>query len=795
MTIHVYGIRHHGPGCARSLRIALDQLQPDAIVMEGPGDAEDVLPQCADPTMKPPVALLVYPQDEPAQAAFFPFAVFSPEWQTLQWSTARRVPIKLMDLPQKHALAIDREQQSAEGPVDSNPSPEDAATDVPHRNGLGPASEPSAPDAEHSTDEQTTDETPAWNVDPIAQLAQAAGFADHELWWETQIERRQEPGELFRGILEAMHAVRAELPETRDRALLREAHMRRTVRRVRKEGFEKIAVICGAWHAPVLDEDAIAGKRAGCTNKEDELLLKGLPTIKTSAAWIPWTHSRLSYRSGYGAGVSSPGWYAHLWEHHDRHSARWLSTAARLLREHDLDASSASVVEAVRLADALAALRGLQAAGLTELNDAIVAVLCRGDWAQMRLIHKRLEVGDVLGEVPPDSPQVPLARDLASLEKSLRLKRSTEIRTLTLDLRKEIDLARSHLFHRLGLLGIEWAECKQTGGKVSTFGEVWQIEWQPESEVALIEASVWGLTVETAAAAKSVSMANDASDLPTICALLNAAVLAGLEQAVGPILARLQSQAAIAADVRHLMDALLPLARVARYSDVRGTQASSVEPILEGLFERAVVGLPSASSSLDDDAVEQMVRSMASVQEALGILQRENLSAEWYLVLRRFLESTVNPLLRGWSCRSLLERGLLEDETFSRLTRLALSSANPPAQAAGWLAGLLRGSGLLLLHQDRLWQVVDRWLCELSGDMFTETLPVLRRSFADFSGPERRQMADKIKRPLDGAARPERSASPDGPDINLDRARLAFPVLVAILGVADPSRPAERSNA
>ena len=45
MSLHLFGIRHHGPGCARSLRAALEELRPDVIVMEGPADAQEALPQ------------------------------------------------------------------------------------------------------------------------------------------------------------------------------------------------------------------------------------------------------------------------------------------------------------------------------------------------------------------------------------------------------------------------------------------------------------------------------------------------------------------------------------------------------------------------------------------------------------------------------------------------------------------------------------------------------------------------------------------------------------------------------
>ena len=59
---------------------------------------------------------------------------------------------------------------------------------------------------------------------------------------------------------------------------------------------------------------AYAGARDMPSAKSDDALLKGLPKTKTAAAWVPWSYERLSYRSGYGAGVDSPVWYELLWE-------------------------------------------------------------------------------------------------------------------------------------------------------------------------------------------------------------------------------------------------------------------------------------------------------------------------------------------------------------------------------------------------------------------------------------------------------------------------------------------------
>lgn len=174
---------------------------------------------------------------------------------------------------------------------------------------------------------------------------------------------------------------------------------------------------------------------------------------------------RLARASGYGAGIASPGWYGHLFSVPDRPVERWLTKVARLLRDEDRIVSSAHVIEAVRLADTLAVMRGRPLPGLTETTDAVRSVLCEGSDVPLSLVHDKLVVGDVLGEVPESAPAVPLQRDLTRLQRKLRLKPEALERELELDLRKETDAARSRLLHRLRLLGIGWGEPHGVAGE------------------------------------------------------------------------------------------------------------------------------------------------------------------------------------------------------------------------------------------------------------------------------------------------------------------------------------------
>ena len=276
----------------------------------------------------------------------------------------------------------------------------------------------------------------------------------------------------------------------------------------------------------------------------------------------------------------------------------------------------------------------------------------------------------------------------------------------------------------------------------------------------IVEANVWGNTVESAAVARAVDLGRRAPDLASLVAVLDGAILAVLPSAVEELLGELQERAALSADVRHLMDALPALARIARYGDVRGTNAVAVTGVFTGLFERVTVGLLPACASLDDDAASAMVeehgrrpggsRNPRRPGCPRGMALRSPAGRGYGRRARARARLCVSPA-RGRGRR----RGRRARETGGPGSRHAV----PPAAAAGWIEGLLRGSGLALLHQDGLWRALDEWLLDLSGETFVEMLPLLRRAFSGFAPAERRQMGEKVRRLRSPAASTRRSGS------------------------------------
>ncbi|MFI5977376.1 DUF5682 family protein [Streptomyces sp. NPDC051452] len=808
------GVRHHGPGSARAVRAALDAARPDAVLIEGPPEADVLIPLAADPELRPPVALLAHAVDEPGRSAFWPFAEFSPEWVAIRWALEHGVPARFIDLPATHTLAWEKERKEETGETEETDHTE--PTPAPTKVTPEGAGEARGADGERI------------RVDPLAVLAETAGYDDPERWWEDVVEHRGPGGPEsfapfapFAALAEAMGALRERFGDGgHSRDAVREAHMRLRLRDARREFGDAVAVVCGAWHVPALRERT--------TVAADRALLRGLPRVKADLTWVPWTHRRLARSSGYGAGIDSPGWYGHLFRAPDRPVERWLTKVAGLLREEDRIVSSAHVIEAVRLAETLAAMRGRPLPGLGELTDAVRAVMCDGSDVPLALVHDRLVVGDVLGEVPESAPAVPLQRDLTRRQRSLRLKPEALERELQLDLRGDTDAGRSRLLHRLRLLGVRWGEPTASPGSTGTFRETWRLRWEPELSVRVAEAGIWGTTVLAAAQAKAEADATAARALADVTALAEQCLLAGLPDALPVVMRVLADRAALDTDVGHLAQALPALVRSLRYGDVRGTDTGALTGVAAGLAERIFVGLPPACASLDADAAQEMRGHVDAVHTAVGLLAEtlagapagdagragaagapsrgrwgvpgtagaggaaaaahEDLRVRWRDVLRGLAVRESAPgVVRGRAVRLLLDDGALDADEAARLMGLALSPGTPPADAAAWVEGFVGGGGgLLLVHDERLLGLVDTWLTGVPAEAFTDVLPLLRRTFAAYEPGVRRTLGELVRRgpgerPGAGgreAVTPGFAAEPD-----TGRADAVLPVLRLLLGL------------
>jgi hypothetical protein len=801
MAVHILGIRHHGPGSARNVKAFLEELQPDIVLIEGPPEADALLQWAGHEDLQPPVAILAYQPDSPQKACFYPFAAFSPEWQAMLYAKQHRIHARFMDLPLAHVFGMENEaaEKSAEEKADAgaavnaeekadnqinhtaevstdkrtNTGKENLSGDIPPVTLNANMLRTTARNNNHEVFEAT--ETPYIpQRDPISHLAAAAGYDDGERWWEHMFEYRLQQESVFEAVNDAMQALREELPQRKDRLeQLREAWMRKCIRLAEKEMFQRIAVICGAWHAPALQNMP--------KQKDDNDLLKGLPKAKVDCTWIPWTYSRLSYESGYGAGIPSPGWYEHIWDHPADDGTRWMALVAKLFREQQQDTSVAHVMEAVRLANSLASLRHYSRPGLEELNEATLSVLCNGESILMQLIRDELMVRNRIGKVPLEVPTPPLQTDIARWQKKLRLPQTADFKDYILDLRKDTDLERSIFLHRLQLLEIHWGKRSEISGK-GTFKEQWRLQWDPAFSIDIIEKGSWGNTVAEATTRFVTHSAENTSTLQQVCKMLESAIPAELPAIVEVLIHRINNLAAASGDVLQLMEVIPSLVNISRYGNVRKTDATLVNDITESMIGRICISLPAACTSVAEDAALALLDLFYAMNDAISLLQDADLSNSWQQTLQAISRNPQSaPMIAGYATRLLFDAKVIAGEVLSKAFSVSMSVANPPSLAAAWLEGFLRGSGTLLLLDEELWGMVHNWVSQLENDIFIQVLPLLRRTFSNFTSPERKKLGDKVKN--GGSGTSIKTATIGG--IDNDRGARGIPVVMQLLGLDD----------
>ncbi|NBO93268.1 MAG: hypothetical protein EBV06_13305 [Planctomycetia bacterium] len=104
--VKLYGIRHHGPGSARSLLAALKAEPPELLLVEGPPEATPRPELFTNFEVELPIAVLHYVGANPAKIFHSPYSLFSPEWQAIGYAYEHGIPVSLIDLPLRHQLAM-----------------------------------------------------------------------------------------------------------------------------------------------------------------------------------------------------------------------------------------------------------------------------------------------------------------------------------------------------------------------------------------------------------------------------------------------------------------------------------------------------------------------------------------------------------------------------------------------------------------------------------------------------------------------------------------------------------------
>ncbi|MBR1824528.1 MAG: hypothetical protein IJ779_09900 [Ruminococcus sp.] len=697
-----YGVRHFSPSCSLYVKDFLDRAEPDIVLIEGPSDLSGLIDALRDSRVRMPAAVLAYTTEAPVRTVMYPMSGFSPEWNAMMWAFHHNKPVEFCDLPSGCLLT-----------------------------------------------EETKDEEIPQAESVYSRLEKATGL-DTDTFWEYRFEQSESYEDFIAALEEYGKSIR-EFSVSDEHNELREAYMRRRIAES-EEKYGKAAVITGAFHT--------SGIKGVPYSEKDKKLTEKLKTVPSKSTLMPYSYYRLSSRSGYGAGSKAPAYFEIMFKNKCRGvpentPAEYLSRIAAYQRENGFAASSAEVIEALRLAEALAAMRGGRAPALSDLRDAAVTCLGHGSFGEISLACASVEIGTRIGELPEGTVCTSVQEDFMHQLKDLKLERfrTATAQELDLDLRENLrvkseksaflDLNRSFFMQRLIEAGIHFGTQLSTNQDKATWSEKWSVCWTPETEIQIVEASLNGDTVEESAK-NSLNMRLIGSEkLSDTADILYRAMMCGLPDCIGNAASAVQRMAADCASPSDEGRTIGTLSAIVRFGNIRKLDPEPLIGIISQLFLKFCLQAYNACIC-DDNAAEEMITALTAVYDAClahDFLDSERLKK----ILADISDSDiVNPLLSGYTCALLAEKGDIPPEKLSELVSRRLSNGTPPAEGAAWFEGLAKRNRRSLIGRLTLWEKLCDFISEQDDEEFKSVLIALRRTFADFTAAEKNDIAENI---------------------------------------------------
>jgi hypothetical protein len=727
-------VRHHSPTCARVVVELARRIRPDAILIEGPADFNDRLDELAlDHRL--PIAIYTYARlkDGSRRGAYYPFCVYSPEWQALQEGRRLGATVRFIDLPWADLAASDR---------------------LVHRYA----------DAEMRGGAY------------VAMLCRRLGVDDFDALWDDMFEI--DPGLTADGYLERGHAFCGHLRrldgEARPVDVRREAFMADQIRRAMDEFPGRLLVVTGGFHSPALHERLFGEDLRDADEPSD-----AAPAAEESGiALTPYSYERLDNLKGYESGMPNPGFYHQAWD--DRHEApeqthrRLLARVAKVLRERGQPISAADLIAAETTARGLAALRGHAVVWRRDLVDGIAAALVKDESGRgqahplLEAVHEVFRGGEI-GRLAEGSRLPPLVMDLKRRLADQGWEPSPIAREVELDLDTGPDREKSRLLHQVALLGISGFD--RLGGTdfarrddLSRCWERWRLRWSPDHDASAIEAARYGPTLPEAAAARLIEAASkDERSAEAAARLLLDAVLAGLDSVAGELQDRLTALIRQDGDFLGVAGALGHLLHLHRYDATLGSRGrGDIAALLGEAFGRGLWLLEGLGQVAGQDAkLVDGVRSLLETCErsaGLAGIDRQELVD----VLGRVgSEPSQTPVVRGAAFGALWTLGAAEPDR----VRAALLLFADPSRLGDFLTGLFGLAREAVQRQPDLILGIDELLAGFADEAFLEALPSLRLAFTYFTPREKHHMATSLLKALGIEAHQPMAGLEFGPEV------------------------------
>lgn len=749
-------VRHHSPACAFHIGKTIEALRPSVILVEGPDNANALVPVMAHEETRAPFAIYYSYHDEAGRISeekehykcYYPFLDYSPELVAFREGKRLGIPAVFIDLPYGDILAA-----SGEG------------------RGLRKKEE----EKSNYNDDYLLSRNAY-----LEKLCENTGLRSFDEFWEKYFELNgiaSESEKWFDDLLAYCRLARENTPPEameEDGCLARESFMAEKIREYasRAAGERgRVLAVTGGFHTPglraLLEEGGKEkAKSSGASEeggkgkteyrKESVGKANKIPEKDQGVYLMPYSMEAADALNGYASGMPFTGFYQKIWEGLAQTDTPYgdvvvdmIVASGKETRRKEGYLSTYDEICACAMAKGLAQLRGKREPGAYELLDAVLSSFVKGEYniatdTPLRILKKRM-TGNAVGALCSQADMPPIIHDFQEQCRKFGLKTAS-----TLDTESTLSIfsnkkhrQTSMFFHRMGFLQTAFAR-KVKGPNLqlkkdrNLMREIWKYKWNIQVNSALIDVSVYGATIEEAAAGLVKEALKKELKARESALLLTEVFEMGLKEQMQPVFDRVHELMMGDTEFSSLAEALKSLLMMEELGGLYGSRLDFGGLIHLGC--RKLIGILPFMTRIKDEDLNSCMNALKLLYQITG-RKGEEFGQEreaYYEALEKMIQDgEIHGGLNGCIHGILYGSARETPARVEAVCRGYLGGTREQLlQTAQFFRGLFFTARDLVFIGEAFARMLDEFYGQVSEAEFMELLPELRMAFTYFTPRE-----------------------------------------------------------
>ena len=730
----LYPVRHHSPVCSYHLIKTIEEYKPDIILIEGPENANHLIPSLVHEETQLPAAIYYYYKDKKKLVSdnaddykcYYPFQYSSPEYNALVQAQKLGIEARFIDLPYCEILIHTTDGAGMRKSADK-----------------------------HSY----TDDSMLVQSRFYEKLCEKSEVRNFEEFWEKYFETdglyisTSEFVSLMNTYCMLVRHSTSEKILEADGTLSRENHMAYNIIEAMKS-YNKVLAVTGGFHTSGLYRLIQSGK-------VKPIKIHKITNDNHGCYPMAYSYRAVDSLRGYSSGMMYPGFYDNAMKYmlssenpvgvYNSGTLNLLTETAKKSAKKDIPISIADMTAAYSMMHGLAALRNTKECGMNELIDAVTSCFIKGEKTVSSSlpvdILRQLASGNAVGKIGDKQYIPPLITDFEKQCSKLKIKYTSsvpetiDVSLFTSSRGREV----SKFLHRMKFLGTGFSKIVKgpdiyNNQDMSRVREEWKYQRNPEVDSSLIDHTTDGFTIEEAC----TNYAGKILDRYRKCSAAASVAVDCFQIGIklGSAEQKLLDEIITAdGDFFSVGNGMRNFETLFRLQNLYNFQDDSTLRYLIRCFDRLVSALPLMANAPSEKADEiiNIMRSMYSI--ATKILPEKTEYLESALTSIAGAEEK-EPAVFGAAMGILYAIDSKNSADAENAARGYLAGTVAiRKKGADYLRGLFTTSRDIVFTDSSFLEMTDQLIISMDYDDFLEILPSMRLAFSSFTPNELRIVA------------------------------------------------------